>query len=124
VSRSVHVGFVVDKVTMGQVSLLVLRFSPVTYHLTVALQVYISGGWTTGPLAAQFRDMISPHRHHHHHHVAIKELGHLTHFGLTRPEVSSMVFLGSFCLFGCSFLINLGNLLRGILFTCCIKFLL
>jgi hypothetical protein len=33
---------------------------------------------------------------HHHHRVAIKELGHLlTRFGLTHPEVPSMVFLGS-----------------------------
>jgi hypothetical protein len=41
--------------------------------------------------------------HHHHHHVAIKELGHLlTRSGLTHPEVSSVVFLGSFCLLGCN----------------------
>jgi hypothetical protein len=33
---------------------------------------------------------------HHHRRVAIKELGHLlTRFGLTHPEVPSMVFLGS-----------------------------
>jgi hypothetical protein len=38
------------------------------------------------------------------HHVAAEELGHfLTHSGLMRPEVSSVVFLGSFCLLGCSF---------------------
>jgi hypothetical protein len=42
---------------------------------------------------------------YNHNHVAIKELGHfLTCSGLTRPGVSSMVFLGSFCLLGCSFL--------------------
>jgi hypothetical protein len=29
--RSVHVGFVVDKVTLGQVFLQVLRFSPVNF---------------------------------------------------------------------------------------------
>jgi uncharacterized membrane protein len=47
------------------------------------------------------------HRHyyHHHHHVTIKELGHLlTRSGLTWPGVSSVVFLGSFYLLGCSFL--------------------
>jgi hypothetical protein len=41
----------------------------------------------------------------HHDHVAIKELGHsLTRSSLTRPEVSSEVFLGSFSLMGCSLL--------------------
>jgi hypothetical protein len=40
----------------------------------------------------------------HRHHVAIKGLGHLlTRSGLTHPQVSSVVFLGSFCLSGCSF---------------------
>jgi hypothetical protein len=40
--------------------------------------------------------------HHHHHHVASKKLGHLlTPSSLTHPEVSSVVFLGSFCLLGC-----------------------
>jgi hypothetical protein len=46
------------------------------------------------------------HHHHlqHHHHVAIKELGPLlTRSCLTHPEVSSVVFLGSFCLLGCGF---------------------
>jgi len=39
-----------------------------------------------------------------YHYVSIKELGHLlTRSGLTHPEVSSMVFLGSFCLLGCNF---------------------
>jgi hypothetical protein len=38
----------------------------------------------------------------HRHQVAIKELVHLLNrSGLTRPEVSSEVFLGSFCLLGC-----------------------
>jgi hypothetical protein len=40
----------------------------------------------------------------HHHHVANKELGHLlTRSGLTHPEISSVVFLDSFCPLGCSF---------------------
>jgi hypothetical protein len=63
------------------------------------------------------------HRHHHHH-VVIKELDHLlTRSGLTHTEVSSVVFLGSFYLLGCSFFINLGNLSRAIRFACCIHFL-
>jgi hypothetical protein len=42
--------------------------------------------------------------HHHYHHVAIKELGHLLNrASLTHPEVSSVVFLGSFCLLASSF---------------------
>jgi hypothetical protein len=41
---------------------------------------------------------------HYHHHLANMELGHLlTRFGLTYPEVSSMVTPGSFCLLVCSF---------------------
>jgi hypothetical protein len=62
--------------------------------------------------------------YHHHHQVANKDLLHLlTRSGLTHTEVFSVIFLGSFCLLGLSF-INLGNLLRGIPFTFCIHFLL
>jgi hypothetical protein len=44
--------------------------------------------------------------HRHHHHVAIKELGHLlTRSGLAHPEVSSIVFLDSFHLFGCTYFV-------------------
>jgi hypothetical protein len=39
--------------------------------------------------------------HHHYHDVAVKELGHLLiRSGVLHPEVSSVVFLGSFCPFG------------------------
>jgi hypothetical protein len=42
---SIHVGFVVDKVALGQVSLRVLRFSPLSiYHRTVTLQTHIIWG--------------------------------------------------------------------------------
>jgi hypothetical protein len=48
----VSVGFVVDRVALGQVLLRVLRFSR-QYHSTVALLTHISsGGWTKGPLVA------------------------------------------------------------------------
>jgi hypothetical protein len=71
-----------------------------------------------------FKKILQISRRHRHHHVAIKELDHLlTSPGLTHPEVSSVVFLGSFCLLGCSSFISLGNLLRGIRFICCIHFL-
>jgi hypothetical protein len=47
------------------------------------------------------------HHHHHHHHVAVKELGRmLARSCLSHPEVSSVVFLGSFCLLGFSFYIR------------------
>jgi hypothetical protein len=50
---SMHVGFVVDKVALGQVFLRVLRFFPCQYHSTVFLHTHISsGGWTVCPLAA------------------------------------------------------------------------
>jgi hypothetical protein len=45
--RSIHVGFVMDKVALGQVFLRVLRFSPVNIippHSTVALQTHIIWG--------------------------------------------------------------------------------
>jgi hypothetical protein len=41
---SIHVGFVVDKVALGQVFLRVLRFFPCQYHSTVALQTHIIWG--------------------------------------------------------------------------------
>ena len=42
------------------------------------------------------------YHHHHHHHAAVKDLGHmLSHSGLMHPEISSVVFLASFCLLGC-----------------------
>jgi hypothetical protein len=48
------------------------------------------------------------YRTHHHHHIAIMDLAPLlTRSGLTHPEVSSLVFLGYFCLLGRSFLWDL-----------------
>jgi len=61
-----------------------------------------------------------PYYYHreHHHHLGIIGLGHLlTRF--THLEVSSTVSPGSFCILVCSFFIIFGNLLLGILFTCC-----
>src|SRR5215469_10423620 len=56
--------------------------------------------------------------------MSVMELGHLlTRSGLTYLEVSSKVCHDSFCQLVNSF-ITLGNLLQGILFTCCIQFLL
>ena len=38
------------------------------------------------------------HNHHHHHHISVMQLDHLlTRSGLTYPEVSSKVYLNSFC---------------------------
>ena len=52
------------------------------------------------------------------------EWGHLlTHSSLTHPEVSLTVTPGYFYLLVCSFLIILGNLLRGIMFVRCTQFL-
>jgi branched-subunit amino acid transport protein len=39
-ARSVHVGFVVDKVALGQVFLRVLRFSPVSIFYHCSIPVY------------------------------------------------------------------------------------
>jgi hypothetical protein len=49
--RSIHVGFVVDKVALGQVFLRVLQFSH-QYHSTVTLQLPRYGGWTICLLVA------------------------------------------------------------------------
>ena len=63
--------------------------------------------------------------YHHHYHVSVMELGHLlTRSGLTYPEVSSKVCHDFFLPVEEECFIILGNLLRGILFTCCIQFLL
>ena len=68
---------------------------------------------------------LSNHRCHIHHHllllhIAVMELSHLlTRSSATHPEFPSLVFPGSFCLLLCSSFINLGNLLQGIMFTCC-----
>jgi hypothetical protein len=60
-ARSAHVEFVVDKVALGQVFLRVLRFSPVKYNSTVAVQLIASGGWTIYPLvAAVHRRSLTP----------------------------------------------------------------
>jgi hypothetical protein len=43
------------------------------------------------------------HHHHHHHHIFVVELGHLlARSGLTCPEASLKVCLGSFCQSGSS----------------------
>jgi hypothetical protein len=49
---SVHVGFVVDEVTLGQGFLHVLKFFPLsTIPLWLSILIY-RGGWTIGPLVA------------------------------------------------------------------------
>jgi hypothetical protein len=63
----VHVGFVVDKVAMGQLSLSVLRLSPVTIIppwlsiLICHLRDEQKTRWWP-----QFRDTVSPRRHEQH----------------------------------------------------------
>jgi hypothetical protein len=64
------------------------------YLLRQAVRCCVVIGFKVFILALLFEN-----HHHHHHHGAVKELGHLlTLPGLTHPEVSSVVFLGSFCL--------------------------
>jgi hypothetical protein len=48
----------------------------------------------------------------------------LSYLTLNYPEVSSLVCLGSFCLWSVVFFINLSNFLCRIQFICCIRFLL
>jgi hypothetical protein len=59
--RAVLVGFVVDRVALGQAFLRALRFSlSVSFHRCSIFTHVSSGGWTMGPLEAQFyRDIVS-----------------------------------------------------------------
>jgi hypothetical protein len=62
--RSIHVGFVVDKVALGQIVLLVLRFSPVNIipPLLHYSSMYQMGDGQRGPLEAKFHtDIVLPH---------------------------------------------------------------
>jgi hypothetical protein len=53
VPRSLYVGFVVDKVALGQALLRVILFYHSPCHFTVALHTHVSSrGWTIGPLVA------------------------------------------------------------------------
>jgi hypothetical protein len=63
-SRSVHVGFVVDEVALGQVFLRGLRFYPVTIILPLLhIHSYVIWGMDKGSVTAQFhRDIVLPHR--------------------------------------------------------------
>jgi hypothetical protein len=63
-SRSVHVGFVVDRVALGQVSVWVLGFSPVSF-IPPWLPILISSGrWTAVPfvVALQRQGLAPPTR--------------------------------------------------------------
>jgi hypothetical protein len=53
---SIHVGFVVDKVALGQVFLRVVRFSLSIYHSTVALQTHINWGMRNMLTEVQYTD--------------------------------------------------------------------
>jgi hypothetical protein len=59
VPRSVDVGFVVDKVALGQISLRIFRFPlSISFHRCSIFTHISSGGWTMGLLAASV-----PQRH-------------------------------------------------------------
>jgi len=65
---SVHVGFVVDKVALGQVFLRVLRFSPVSIIPPwFSILIYHLGD------EQQFRDVVSPHRNLQSTNVSLKK---------------------------------------------------
>jgi hypothetical protein len=63
---AILVGFMVDVVALGQVSLRVLRFSAVSIiPLYTALTHVSSGGWTLAPLTAAvlYRHNLTPSQH-------------------------------------------------------------
>jgi hypothetical protein len=63
---SVHVGFVVDKVALGQASLRVLRFSPVNIIPPwLSILIYQLGDEQRSRWLSQIRDIVSLHRHEH-----------------------------------------------------------
>jgi hypothetical protein len=61
-----HVGFMVDKVALGQVSIHILWFSH-QCHSTVALHTHISSADEQQAHWLQFRDIVSLHRHKREH---------------------------------------------------------
>jgi hypothetical protein len=62
-SGPVHVGFVVDKVALGQIFLRVLRFFTVSIiRLWISILVYDLGDEKQARWWSQFRDVVSPHR--------------------------------------------------------------
>jgi hypothetical protein len=64
---SVHVGFMVDKRSLRQVFLWVLRFSlSISFHRGSPYS-YITWGMNNRPVKPQFRDIVSPHRHEREH---------------------------------------------------------
>jgi hypothetical protein len=64
ISGSVHIGFAVHKVALGQIFLQVLCFFLHQYHSAMALHAHISpGGEQYACWWLQFREIISPHRH-------------------------------------------------------------
>jgi hypothetical protein len=61
---SVRVGFVVDKVALGQVFLQVLQFSPINIIPQWLIYSYITYGMNNNACwSLQFGDVVSPHRH-------------------------------------------------------------
>jgi hypothetical protein len=58
--RSIHVGFVVDKVALGQVSLRVLRFYPVSIIPPSLSKLISPGGCTICPLVAAVQRRLTP----------------------------------------------------------------
>jgi hypothetical protein len=60
----VHVGFMVDKMALGQLCLRVLRFSPVSIILPwLSMLIYHFGDKRKAGWWPQFRDMVSPLQH-------------------------------------------------------------
>jgi hypothetical protein len=43
-ARSVHIGFLMDKVALGKYFIRVFQFFPCQYHYTVALHTHMSSG--------------------------------------------------------------------------------
>jgi hypothetical protein len=69
---SVYVGFVVDKVALGQVFLRVLRFSPVNIiPPRLSLLTYHLGDEQQTRWRPQFRDVVWPRRHEYKQHCIV-----------------------------------------------------
>jgi hypothetical protein len=66
---SVHVGFVVDRVALGQFFLRVLQFSH-QYHFTMALHVHTSPGGWIGLFVATVQRHLTPLTYYHHQNMS------------------------------------------------------
>jgi hypothetical protein len=93
--RSVHLGFMVDIVALGQILPRVLRFSPVSVILLLLhIHSCIIWCWSMGPSEAQFHKNVVPHYGNNNWEVQLASCPAPLHIG-TFPTVSGSRLVGN-----------------------------